>query len=189
MAINDRTVAILVGEGTAAEELNPIQQALVDAGAEVILVGTSLEALETFVLSKDVIITVGLGIEVAKQIWFDAVVIPGGAGMSGYIGLEAVFDFLGEFDTSGKVIAAIGDGVRLLVDAELVDGRRVAAPEALRELVENAGGEVAPCPFTLDRPLYTACGAEGVGALTDALITALEHVHLPAKALANPIID
>jgi putative intracellular protease/amidase len=189
MAINDRTVAILVGEGTVAEELNPIQQALVDAGAEVILVGTSLEALETFVLSKDVMITVGLGIEVAKQIWFDAVVIPGGASVSGYVGLESVFDFLGEFDTTGKVIAAIGDGVRLLVDAELLDGRRVAAPDALHDAVEKAGGTVAPCPFTIDRPLYTACGTDGVGALTEALVTALEHVHLPAKALANPIID
>lgn len=189
MALKDRTVAILVGPGTAPDELNPMQQALAGAGAEVILVGATLEALEQHVLSQDLTISVGLGIDVAKQIWFDAVVIPGGSGVDAYRGSETVYDFLGDFDTSGKPIAAIGKGIWLLIDAELLDGRRVAAPKELAPDIEAIGGELAPCPFTIDRPLYTACDASGLPALIDALVTALEHVHLPARALENPIVD
>jgi protease I len=186
MALKDRTVAILVGEGTAADELDPVQRALVQAGAEVILVGTSLEY---HVLSQDLTISVGLGIDVAKQLWFDAVVIPGGRGVDAYRGLEAVYDFLGDFDTAGKPIATIGRGIMLLVDAELLDGRRVAARPEYAPDIESVGGVVAPCPFSIDRPLYTACDVHGMHALTDALITALESIHLPAKAVESPILD
>jgi putative intracellular protease/amidase len=95
MALKDRTVAILVGAGTPAAELNPVQQALTQAGAEVILVGPTIEDLERHVLSQDLTVSIGLGIDAAKQVWFDAVVIPGGATVEDYCGLESVYDFLG----------------------------------------------------------------------------------------------
>jgi putative intracellular protease/amidase len=189
MALKDRTVAILVGAGTPAEELNPVQQALSQAGAEVVLVGATIEDLERHVLSQDLTVGVGLGIDAAKQIWFDAVVIPGGTTVEDYCGLESVYDFLGSFDMAHKPIAAIGRGILLLAHVDLLDGRRVAAPADVAEAVERMGGEVAPCPFTIDRPLLTACGADGVPALTEALVTALSHLHLTAKGMASPIID
>lgn len=189
MALKDRTVAILVGAGTPADELNPLQQALAEAGAEVILVGPTLEDLERHVLSRELTVSIGLGIDAARQIWFDAVVIPGGSAVEDYCGLESVYDFLGSFDTAQKPIAAIGRGVLLLADVDLLDGRRVAADPALTEAIERVGGEVAPCPFTIDRPLLTACGPEGVSALAEALVTALSQLHLTAKGMESPIID
>ena len=166
-----------------------MQQALSAAGAEVILVGPTLDDLEANILSQDLTVSVGVGIDVAKQLWFDAVVIPGGAGVEAYCGLESVYDFLGGFDIARKPIAAIGNGILLLANVELLDGRRVAAPPELAPAIERVGGELAPCHFTLDRPLYTACGPEGVPELIDALTTALAHVHLTAKRMESPILD
>lgn len=190
MDLKDRTVAVLVGAGTAVDELDQVHRALTGAGAEVLLVGPTLEDIESRMASGPrPSISVGMGIDVAKQVWFDAVVIPGGDGVEAYCGNEAVYDFLGAFDIARKPIAAIGRGVLLLADVDLIDGRRVAVTPDLADAVTGVGGEVAPCNFCLDRPLYTACGPEGLPALLDALMCALEQVHLPAKAVQSPITN
>jgi protease I len=189
MELKDRTVAMLVGPGTAVDELNQVHRVLSDAGAEVLLVGPTLEDIEPRMPGRGRPISVGMGIGVAKQVWFDAVVIPGGENIEAYRGNEQVYDFLGAFDIAAKPIAAIGRGVLLLADVDLLDGRRVAVKPELAEAVKAAGAEVAPCDFCLDRPLYTACGPEGIPALLDALSVALERLQLPAKAMASPAPD
>ena len=68
-----------------------------------------------------------------------------------------------------KPVAAVADGVLLLVAADTVAGRAVAGASELEREVEGAGGELVEAPLHIDEKLITSRGAD-LDALSDALV-------------------
>ena len=61
-----------------------------------------------------------------------------------------------EFMVADKPVAAIGKGVSLLIAADAVPGRSIAAPSELADDVRDVGGSLAGAPIHTDDMLITA---------------------------------
>lgn len=61
-----------------------------------------------------------------------------------------------EFLVSDKPLVAVGGGIRAVLAAGGVQGRRIAADEDLADAIEQAGAEVVPAPIHVDEGLMTA---------------------------------
>jgi putative intracellular protease/amidase len=75
-----------------------------------------------------------------------------------------------EFMLADKPVAAIGNGVSLLVAADAVTGRSVASSPALAADVRNAGGEVRDAAVHADEKLITARSAADLAVFTERVL-------------------
>lgn len=80
---------------------------------------------------------------------------------------------------AGGVVGAIGHGPRLLIDAEVVAGRRVTSHPSMSRAVTNASGEWQDAEVVVDGRIVTCRGADDLGAFMDAVLAAAE----PLRAL------
>ena len=78
------------------------------------------------------------------------------------------------FAKAGKPVAAICHGPWLLVEADVLSGRKVTGWKSIRTDLLNAGAEVSDERVVRDGPIITAQAPEDVEAFTDALIVAIE---------------
>lgn len=94
---------------------------------------------------------------------YSGVVFAGGEGALELAGDPDVLRLAREAAKAGKLIGAWGQAVAVLGAAGVLKGRRVTAPEALRETLRRAGAKVATRQLEVDRNLVTAAdGAVGM---------------------------
>ena len=82
--------------------------------------------------------------------------------------------FVREFVESGKPVAAICHAPWLLVEADVVRGRRIASWPSLQTDLRNAGAEWADEEVVVDGNLITSRRPDDLPAFTDALLKALD---------------
>jgi protease I len=158
--LKGRHVAILAADGVDGALLGGPRRALDEAGAAVTTVGSRRGPVQ--VVNGDAL-RVDETLDVCHAADFDALVIPGGRQATEALAAEQrAVQLVREFMAADKPVAAIGDGVRLLMAADAIAGRVVAAPAALAADVRRAGGELADAPVHVDEKLLTASG-EGEG--------------------------
>jgi hypothetical protein len=83
---------------------------------------------------------------------------------------QRAIQFVREFMAADKPVAAIADGVRLLIAADTVAGRAIAATPELASDVRSAGGEVVDAPIHVDEKLVTARAGGDLHELTAAIV-------------------
>ncbi|MEO1767246.1 type 1 glutamine amidotransferase domain-containing protein [Thiobacter aerophilum] len=87
---------------------------------------------------------------------YDLLVIPGGKAPEALRHDEQAIRIVKRFFTAGKPVAAICHGPLLLVDARVVEGRRMTGyPGIQRELADN-GAQVQDAPVVVDGNLVTS---------------------------------
>jgi protease I len=107
---------------------------------------------------------------------FDALILPGGLRNPDTLRLHGnVIELIKDFDRQGKPIAAICHGPWLLVEADLVRGKKVACWPSIRTDLRNAGGNLVDEPAVTDANLVTSRKPDDVEAFTDALIDLVEN--------------
>lgn len=111
---------------------------------------------------------------------FLALVIPGGDGVDRLRADPRVLDWVRRFDATDRMIAAIGEGSVLLVDAGLVRNRSVAAWPVDAPRIEAAGGHAVDEPVVEDGAWITSRHAGDADAFTLALVQALRHREISA---------
>jgi protease I len=74
----------------------------------------------------------------------------------------------------GKIVAAICHGPWLLVEADVVDGRKVTSWPSVRTDLENAGAEVVDQEVVVDGKLITSRKPDDIPAFNRAIIEALQ---------------
>ena len=165
--LKGRHVAVLAADGVNAGELLGPRKALAEAGA-VADVLAPREGRAKAVAGEPV--TVDRTFAVCHAADYDALVIPGGRDAVEELRRDrAAVQFVREFMAADKPVAAIGDGVSLLVAADAVAGRSVAAKPDLADDVERAGGQVVSSGFHIDEKLITSRGAD-LGELSAAIL-------------------
>ena len=87
------------------------------------------------------------------------------------------------FAAAGKPVAAICHGPWLLVEADVLKGRKATGWKSIRTDLRNAGAEVSVERVVRDGPFITAQAPEDVEAFTEALIAAIEQSVKPAGNL------
>lgn len=155
MRLDGMKVAVLVTDGYEPSELTEPVAALREAGAEVTIVsdhdGTIKGKTETDTARVD------LTLDVARPADFGALLLPGGTKNPDTMRQnERGVAFVRHFGDSGKPIAAICHAPWMLVEADIVRGRRVTSYPSLRTDLRNAGAEWVDEEVVVDKGLVTS---------------------------------
>ncbi|MFD0859278.1 type 1 glutamine amidotransferase domain-containing protein [Roseovarius aquimarinus] len=170
--ISDRKIAILATNGFEQSELEEPLKALKDAGATVHVIAP--EGGEIRGWSGDdwgTNVAVDHTLDAVKSADYDALVLPGGQINPDILraNKDAV-EFVHAFWCAKKPIGAICHAPWLLIEAGIVDGRRVTSYHSIRKDVENAGGKWEDSDVVCDQALVTSRSPDDLPAFNAKLI-------------------
>jgi protease I len=104
---------------------------------------------------------------------FDALVIPGGYSPD-HLRLDAAMvSFVRHFMDAGKLVAAVCHGPQLLIEAEVVRGRKLTSWPSVRKDLENAGAGWVDEEVVEDGNLITSRKPEDLDAFCEAIAAQL----------------
>ena len=156
--ISGKRVAILATNGFEQSELEVPLKTLREAGADVHVV--SLKPGEIKGWDKD---DWGRAVPVDKVLAdvsagdYDALVLPGGQINPDLLRVEpAAVEFVKAFWTAKKVVAAICHAPWLLIEAGIIEGRKVTSYASIKTDVINAGGVWEDSQVVTDQGLVTS---------------------------------
>ncbi|MBX3020227.1 MAG: type 1 glutamine amidotransferase [Bdellovibrionales bacterium] len=186
--LHGKKIAILATDGFEQSELFDPKQSLEDAGAEITVV--SLKSGEIKAWSKNdwgKSLPVDKTVDECSAADFDAVVLPGGVMNPDKLRAnEQAVDFVRDFASAGKVIAAICHGPWTLIEAGIVSGRRMTSWPSLKTDLINAGAEWVDEPVVTDNGLVTSRKPEDIPAFTKKVAEEiLEGRHRPVGPNAS----
>ena len=106
---------------------------------------------------------------------FDALILPGGVRNPDQLRVDSkAIELIREFARQGKPGAAICHGPWLLVEADLLRGRKATAWRSIRTDLRNAGAKVVDEPAVVDGNIITSRKPDDVEELTQAVIELIE---------------
>lgn len=156
--LHGRKVAILVTDGFEQSELEQPRQALADAGATTRLVSPRTEKVRAWNdddFGDD--FDVDVPMDEAKAEAFDALLLPGGVMNPDQLRMNPdAVAFVRGFFAAGKPVAAICHGPQLLIEADVVEGRKLTSYPSLRRDLINAGANWVDEAVVTDRGLVTS---------------------------------
>lgn len=170
--LSSKHVAILATNGFEQSELELPLQALEKAGAKVSIISPEAGEIQGVHHDKngDTFAT-DIRLDLADPDDFDALVLPGGlANPDTLRALPEAIEFVRKFGLQGKPIAAICHGPWLLIEAGLVEGRRLTSWPAIQTDVRNAGGEWVDAEVVVDQSLITSRQPEDLPAFNHKMI-------------------
>jgi protease I len=170
--LEGKKVAILATDGFEQSELMEPYKALREAGAEVQIVapkGGRIQGWKHIQPGEQV--DVDLALDQADADEFDALMLPGGVMNPDQLRLiPKAVHFVKDFHAARKPIAAICHGPWLLIEADVVDGRRVTSWPSLKTDLRNAGAEWTDAEVVCDRGLVTSRKPDDLPAFTRKMI-------------------
>jgi len=183
--IADAKVLIVATDGFEESELFGPLEILRGKGATVKLASPDLKPIQATVhddpgktIRPDMIV------DDAREEDFDALVLPGGVRNPDQLRTNrAAIDLIRAFALAGKPVAAICHGPWLLVEADLLRGRRATSWPSIRTDMKNAGANVVDEPAVIDGNIVTSRNPGDVAAFTDAVIKLVEQVPEPAHEI------
>src|SRR5919197_4019294 len=167
---------MLVEDGFEDRELTGPLDALRAAGATVTLVGPAA-GTEFHGKRGQAIVTANVSAGAAKMGDFDALVIPGGHAPDKMRMRHAMVDLARDAMETGKPVAAICHGPKVLISADVLRGRTVTCWPSIAIDVKNAGGLYVDKPVVEDGNLITSRKPDDVPVFSEAIIRALSKVH------------
>lgn len=170
-------VLMIATDGFEEAELFEPRQALLDAGAEVTLASMKKDAIQGMVhdSQKGKTITPDLLVGDVGADDYDALVIPGGVGNPDKLRLDAdAVALVRAFVEADKPVAAICHGPWMLVEANVLKGRRLTSWPSLRTDIENAGGTHVDEQVVRDGNLITSRKPDDIPSFNEAILEVLE---------------
>lgn len=174
--IGEAHILIMATDGFEESELFGPRQLLLEQGARVTLASPSRSPIQATVLDDPgKTIRPDLRIADARHGAFDALLLPGGViNPDSLRTVPAAVALIRAFVAADKPVAAICHASWLLIEADVVRGKRVACWPSIRTDLRNAGAEVIDEPAVIDGCLITSRNPDDVPAFTAALVAALE---------------
>jgi len=174
--IDKARVLIMATDGFEESELFGPLQILLDRGARMTLASPSLSPIQATVHDDPGrTIRPDLLVADARADDFDALLLPGGVRNPDALRTNAAaIALIKAFAEAGKPVAAICHGPWLLVEADLLRGRRATSWPSIRTDLRNAGADVVDEPAVTDGDIVTSREPGDVPAFTDALIALIE---------------
>ena len=169
-------IMILATNGFEQSELEQPKSTLEKAGYDVVVVSPeegSIKGWDEKDWGEEV--EVDLTLDEAEEADFDALVLPGGQMNPDILRMnDKAIQIVRDFDDAGKPIAAICHAPWLLVEADIVDGRRVTSWPSVRTDLANAGADVVDENAVVDDNLVTSRNPDDIPAFCEALIGLME---------------
>lgn len=179
-SLKNKRVAVLAADGFEQAELKEPMNAFKDAGAEVSIVSPNdktIFGMHHADRGDDFDVDVPLSEADADD--YDALLLPGGLMNPDTLRStpEAV-DFVRAFAEEGKPIAAICHGPWVLIEAGLVEGRKLTSWPAIKSDIRNAGGNWVDEEVVVDHGLVTSRKPDDIPAFSRKAIEEIaEGVH------------
>ena len=186
-ALSGKKVAILATDGFEQDELFSPLEALKAADAEVTIVSPAEGKIKGW---KDADwgkkVKVDLALDEANADDFDALVLPGGVMNPDHLRCEPkAIQFVKEFFRAGKPVAAICHGPQLLIEADVVRGRKMTSFSSIKTDLKNAGAEWVDQEVVVDHGLVTSRSPDDLPAFNAKMIEEIaEGAHRPTALAA-----
>ncbi|MEZ5284614.1 MAG: type 1 glutamine amidotransferase domain-containing protein [Vicinamibacterales bacterium] len=164
-------VALLIEDLFEDVEVTSPRDALVSAGARVVLVGPM--AGKAYTGKQGTSLTADIAAGSARADDFDAVVVPGGFAPDKMRLRHAMVDLVRDCMAAGKPVAAICHGPSVLINANVLRGKTLTCWPSIAVDVKNAGGRYVDRPVVEDGNLITSRKPDDLGAFNDALLRQL----------------
>ncbi|QDX27844.1 type 1 glutamine amidotransferase [Sphingomonas suaedae] len=173
--LSNARVLMIATDGFEESELMKPRQALIDAGVKVTLASLKPDPIQGEKGGeKGATITPDMTVEDVDTEDYDALVLPGGVGNPDKLRMdETTVDLVQEFFDDGKTVAAICHAPWLLVEADVLDGKRATGWPSVRTDMENAGADVVDEEVVVDGNLITSRNPDDIPAFIDAIKAAL----------------
>jgi protease I len=169
MQLDGLRVAVLATDGYETSELTEPTRALREAGAKVTLISNHDGEIKGKADTDRA--TVDLTLETASPDDFDALLLPGGVKNPDTMRQEErAVRFVRAIHDAGKPIAAICHAPWMLVEADVVRGRRVTSYPSLRTDIRNAGGEWVDEQVVVDKGIVTSRTPRDIPAFNTKMI-------------------
>lgn len=170
MNLAGKRVAILVEDLYQDQEVWYPYYRLIEAGAEVLVVGTNKK---DYTSKHGAPITADATIDRVSADQFDGIVIPGGYAPDILRRYPAVVQLVKTMHQQGKVIAAICHGGWVLCSAEVLRGRTATCFFAIKDDLINAGASYVDRDVVRDGNLVTSRKPEDLPAFMKTFMQAL----------------
>jgi protease I len=156
--LKHKTIAFLATDGVEQVELTQPWEAMQSAGAEVHLISLESGRIQGFNhLDKGDSFPVDRTVDSAKASQYDGLCLPGGVANPDAMRLnEKAVEFVRDFFTQKKPVAAICHAPWILVEAGVVEGRTLTSWPSLKTDIENAGGTWVDEQVHVDNGLVTS---------------------------------
>jgi protease I len=192
--LKGKTIVILATDGFEEDELLKPLKALREAGAEVEIVSLKPGKIKAW---KDgnwgASVDVDQSIEEVDVDDFDALMLPGGVINSDKLRMnENAVDFVVDFVNRDKPIAAICHAPWILIEAGMVEERRMTSWPSLKTDLYNAGANWVDEQVVSDRGLITSRKPADLPAFNEKMIEVFAQGHsmpAPNRKAAAPRTD
>jgi protease I len=171
--VEKKKVAILVEKNFEDSEFQVPYTALQDAGAEVTVLGSRVNENYTGKQGKVSIKPNGTTTEM-RAADFDAVIIPGGMAPDTMRTNMKTVRFVEDAVGQGKLVAAICHGPQVLIEGDLLRGKRATGFRAIRKDMQNAGANYDDVPLVVDGNLITSRQPGDLPIFTAAILRRLD---------------
>lgn len=176
-ALKGKRVAVLMTDGVEQIEYTSPRGFLEERGAKVTLIspkgrGEQVQGFNHF--ERGDTFAVDMNVGEANPRDFDALLLPGGVGNPDQLRLSPEsIDFIRNFATEEKPIAAICHGPWTLIDAGVAKARHMTSWPSLQTDLRNAGAEWTDDEVVIDGRLITSRKPDDLPAFNNALMKAL----------------
>ena len=187
--LKGKKVAIITENGFEEVELTSPKKALVDAGAEVIIVSPQKNKVKAWAHDHwSIELPVDVHIEDADPNNYDALMIPGGVLNPDKMRLnDKCVEFAQHFLQEGKPVAAICHGPQLLIETGMLEGRNMTSYPSVRTDIVNAGALWSDREVIVDNGLVTSRSPEDLEAFNKKMIEEIkEGQHSPVTKTPSP---
>ena len=174
--IGDAKILIMATNRFEESELFGPREILLGKGAKVTLASLDLdEIMGTVHDEPGKRIKPDVTIADVRAADYDALLLPGGVSNPDHLRTkEEAIDLIREFANTDKPVGAICHAPWLLVEADLLRGRRATSWPSIRTDLSNAGANVVDEEAVTDGNIITSRKPDDVPAFTEALIAAIE---------------
>lgn len=199
LLLKGKRIALLSTDGVEEVEITFMYELLKDRGATVDLVAPrapaypSRFAVQVPAVRKTHILTshymdnagwmkIDRYVEEVNASEYDAVILPGGAWNPDALRAnEPSLAFLKAMDGQKKLVSAICHGSQTLINAGLVNGKRITSWWSMQIDLANAGGTVIDEPVVVDGNLITSRAPIDLADFLDAIVSKLTDQRTMAK--------
>ena len=174
--LSSQHVLILATDGFEQAELFEPRQALLDAGVKVTLASLKTDPIQGMKHDeKGDTIVPDITLDDVDTEDYTALLLPGGVANPDTLRMnDRAVEIVEEFADDDKFIAAICHAPWLLIEADVVDGRRMTSWPSLRTDLANAGAEVVDEEVVRDGQFITSRKPDDIPAFNKAILEALQ---------------
>lgn len=156
--LKEKRIAFLATDGVEQSELTGPWSAVGEAGGKPELISLKMGAIQGMQHDKPADrFEVDRPIEEVSAEEYDGLVLPGGVANPDTLRMDdRAVDFVRDFFKQGKPVAAICHGPWLLVEAGVLEGRKLTSYSSIKTDIKNAGGQWVDEQVVVDNGLVTS---------------------------------